>query len=94
MDITLHVVGARRYSFNDRETGRLVEGVNVFYLSEDKTDENSCGQVPAKVTLPYHFFDKIKTFEFPATCKAQLQQTLTAKGVKTNVVGLDFIKKA
>lgn len=91
--IELYVVGAKAYSFNDRETGRLVEGVNIFYLNEDKTDNQSVGQVPAKVTLPFHFFDKVSTFKFPSLCKATLEQQLTAKGVKTKVVDLNFVKE-
>lgn len=92
-DLKLNVVGARRYSFNDRETGRLVQGVNVYYLGSPENGEDTCGVIPAKVTLPYETFNKISSFPFPSICIAKTAQVLTAKGVKTNVVDLEFGEK-
>lgn len=90
--IELNAVGARRYSFEDRDSKRLVEGVNIYYLNEEVNDD-VVGVIPAKVTLPYDAWNKVSRFPFPCACDATLTQTLTAKGVKTNVTDINLSKR-
>lgn len=88
--LKVNVIGAKRYSFNDRESGRLVEGVNVFYTRPaDGSDE--IGEVTQKVTLPIDTFPKIKSFKFPANCEVVLEQKLSSKGVVSKPVDLKLI---
>jgi hypothetical protein len=85
-----NVVGARKYSFKDKDSQRLVEGVNVFFL-EKANSADDVGQIPNKISVPYHEWDNIRMLPFPVACEAVLEQVFSSKGIKTKVVSLTGI---
>lgn len=85
------IEGAQPYSFKDNESGRLVEGVNVFFLQKSQ-NADAVGMIPTKVTLPYSTWDKVKQLNFPSHCSLEMEQFFTQKGVKTKVVDLTLVK--
>ena len=86
--ILKEVTGASRYSFNDRDTGRLVEGVNVFFMQTASTADQ-VGKIPQKVSLPISAWDKVKAIPFPIDCEAVIEQQFTSRGIKSKVVDID-----
>ncbi len=53
------VLGARRYSFDGEDGGR-VEGVTLHYLTDDQfPDENQKGQLPMQVSAPSEVFHQL-----------------------------------
>ena len=59
--LQIQLMNARRYSFKDKNTGRLVEGCTIEYIVPESrdNDENSKGIFPKSATLPYKCFDKV-----------------------------------
>lgn len=90
---TLKIEGVRKYSFTDDKTGRLVEGVNVYFLQEEH-DEHTIGKIPAKISLPITAWNKVSRFHFPCECAPEFKQEFSAKGVRTKVVDLHQVKQA
>lgn len=91
--LTIKVIGAKSYSFNDDKSGRLVEGVNVFYETTPEDRNQGVGIIPAKMNLPYESWDKVRNLPFPSICEPIMEQKLTTKGVKTFVTGLKHTGK-
>lgn len=90
-DFTIVVEGASRYNFTDRESGRVVQGVNVFHLVESE-GEDARGKIPSKITLPIEAWDYIVRYNFPCKCSLVTKQILGKKGVITKVIGIKEIK--
>lgn len=88
-NLVIEAVGARKYSFNDEKTGRLVEGVTVHHL----TVQDGCvGKIPSKISFPIALADKIGTFNFPSKFEVVTKQELRSKGVITKFVDLNPVK--
>lgn len=49
---TYEIVGLRSYSFNDTNTGNLVEGSTFFCIYEDEYDDNVVGYKTLAFSLP------------------------------------------
>lgn len=90
-DFNILVEGASKYSFTDRDSGRLVEGVNVFHMIEAE-NENQLGQIPSKITLPIESWNYLVKFNYPCTCSLVTKQILGKKGIITKVIGLKEVK--
>lgn len=84
------VLGARRYSFKDSDTGELVEGANLHYLTLDGQqggDTDQVGELPFEVRIPRSLFEELG--EVPAFYDVDFRQrpgrggrpTLQAVGV-------------
>jgi hypothetical protein len=85
--IIKNVVGASRYSFEDKDSKRLVEGVNVFFL-QDASNQDQIGQITSKVSLPISAWGGITQIKFPSDCEAFVEQQFTSKGIKSKVTSL------
>jgi hypothetical protein len=84
--LKLVIEGATKYSFNDRESGRLVEGINLYYL-EPKNTANSVGKIPQKITISdVSKWEKVNTLVFPSTVELVTEQILGSKGIINKVV--------
>lgn len=92
MNITVTAVGAQIYSFNDRDTGRLVEGITVYYL-EDAKHDNKCGKLPQKISISdCSQWGEIKNYPFPCPVDVLTEQRLGGKGVYSKTIGV-ILKK-
>lgn len=87
-DVEVILLGVQPYSFKDKDSGRQVEGVNVFFI--EKKSENSeygVGFVPKKASLPIDTLPALKGLEFPYAAKVDIDQRFTSKGVMAKIVG-------
>lgn len=56
------VLGARRYSFKDSESGALVEGAKLHYLTldgEQDGDTDQKGELPFEVSIPLPVYEDL-----------------------------------
>lgn len=86
------VLSAKRYSMTDEKTGRLVEGVTVWYLTTDHlasviVDQDNVGCQPCKVSLPIQLWDKVRIAPGIYDCEFALRP---ASGGKLNLVPVDL----
>lgn len=86
--LTLNIVGAQAYSFTDSQSGRLVEGLNVFHLVKGDVNNSSVGLIPSKISLPLDLWSKLQTWTYPVNCEVKTDQVFTKKGIVTKVVDL------
>ena len=84
------VVGATRYSFQDKESKRQVEGVNVWFM-QNADGENQVGKIPQKISLPIDSWVKVSVLPFPCACEAVVEQSFSSKGIKSKVTALEPI---
>lgn len=82
--------GAQSYSFKDNDSGRQVEGVNVFFLQKSDNPD-AVGLIPTKVTLPIHTWNRVKELKFPSTVELVMEQIFTQKGIKTKVSDFKYV---
>ncbi len=69
------VLAARRYSFKDSETGALVEGAKLHYLTldgEQDGDTDQRGEIPFEVSIPRHVYEELG--EVPAFYDVDFRQ--------------------
>ena len=77
-NLTCIVTGAKRYSFEDKDTKKQVEGTKVHFLQLNKVEENDAfGFIPAVTTMPYEYFEKLKGLKLPHLCDAILNVSLS-----------------
>lgn len=87
------VVGAKRYSFTDRESNRQVEGTKVHYLDLETLKENdSAGMIPASVNLEYGEFSKFE--QLPAVYELEFGFTLKNGKPVVKVTGMEYSSQA
>jgi hypothetical protein len=92
-NLIIIVEGAYKYSFNDKQSGRLVEGITVYYMQE-KNQENSVGRIPQKISISdVGQWQNISALKFPCTAEIISEQALGSKGVYTKVVGVRAVQK-
>lgn len=92
-NVEVTILGVSAYSFNDKETGRLVEGCNVWFIEKDpENNENAKGFVPRKATLPIDTFDKLKSLTFPHVAKAELTTKFSTRGAVTKITGFTGVR--
>lgn len=87
-DVEVILLGVQPYSFKDKESGRQVEGVNVYFI--ERKSENSdygIGFVPRKANLPIDALPSLKSLEFPYSAKVDVESRFTSRGVIAKIVG-------
>lgn len=89
-NIKVLLIGVKRYSFEDKDSGRLIEGTKAHFLQMVAAeDDNTYGFIPAVTTMPYHYYEQAKKLEMPQLCDAIL--TLQLSGSKPSVKVTDFV---
>ncbi|WP_420769193.1 hypothetical protein ACNR9V_20690 (plasmid) [Parageobacillus thermoglucosidasius] len=86
-DVEVILLGVQPYSFKDKDSGRQVEGVNVYFI--ERKSENSdygVGFVPRKASLPMDVLPALKGLEFPYSAKVIVEQRFTNRGVMAKIV--------
>lgn len=93
-DVEVILLGIQPYAFKDKDSGRQVEGVNVFFI--EKKSENSeyaVGFVPKKASLPIDVLSLLKPLEFPYTAKVAVESKFTGRGLMAKVVGFKPVRR-
>lgn len=90
------VVGASRYSFQDKEDrSRQVEGCKVHYVElNPKPDSkgDTVGAVPASVNLPYSDFVNFKAL--PAVYALDMGFKIVRGKPQVEVIGVEYVSQA
>lgn len=70
------------YSFHNSQTGELIEGANLFYLSSINSNKNVNGNEISKVSLTLEDYQKfgLKSMQLPAICNLDMITGTTIKG--------------
>lgn len=93
-NVKVTLLGISSYSFQDKESGRQVEGTNCWFIEQTPANEDSkAGFVPNKATLPVEAFHQLKHFTFPSECNAVLKTEFTSKGVRTKIVDFKLLQQ-
>lgn len=86
------VTGVTQYSFEDQNTGKLIEGCNVHFLNlETEENSNLVGYVPMKSAIPYDSFKKFSHLEYPQFCKATIKLLLSGKRPSVKFINFEPI---
>lgn len=65
--LTLIVLSATQYDFEDPSSHRKMSGTSVLLVSpETSSTESRIGNKPTKVTFPHDFFDRFRGTKLPA----------------------------
>ena len=79
------VCSINEYSFNDNETGKLIEGATVWVVPLSSDDEYTKGSKPQKYSMKLEQVQQFKSVELPVLADMHLKanisrNTLTLKG--------------
>jgi len=89
-NVKVLLVGIRRYAFDDRESGRRIEGTKAHFLQlESQNEDNATGYIPSSANLPFDYYERFKKLGLPHVCNAVL--TLQLTGNKPSVKVTDFV---
>lgn len=85
------MLGTSKYSFTDKESGRLVEGCSVHYLDVDRSFQggDKAGYQPLKTTLDISLFDKYKHYQFPLFANCDIDINFNAKKPYLKILGFE-----
>ncbi|WP_103110852.1 hypothetical protein [Brevibacillus reuszeri] len=85
------VLGANRYSFEDQQTKREIEGTKVHYVSlEPISEDNSKGLLPKAETMEYGYFKELGTV--PGIYEATVQFVMHNRGLRAKIVNFKFLE--
>ena len=83
------------YDFTNKETGQVVQGVNLYVIPPFNVNDNTVGMEVSKYSLSVEDFQKFGIEEFDAPCIVDLESftsnTLKGKSV-SKLVSIDFIE--
>ena len=83
------------YSFLSSQTGEVIEGANLFYLSPVNSNKNVNGNEISKLSLSledYHEFG-LKSMQFPAICSLDMIVGTTIKGrAFSKLASIEYLK--
>ena len=87
------ILGASKYSFEDRETGRQIEGCKVHFLNlEEMDEENVTGFIPSSANMPYKYHEAVRSLELPHLAEAGVTVSFTGKKPTVKIASFDPIK--
>lgn len=91
-NVNVVLLGATNYSFKDENTGKLIEGTNVWFQEEkEDSTENACGFIPKKARLDYSAFTHMKSIHYPVKAKPVLETRYTSRGVSTKITHFEIL---
>lgn len=90
--MTVVVLGASRYDFEDEKTGRSISGTKVHYVpvGADDSVDNQVGLIPKAETMPYEFFGKIVTV--PGIYEANVQMQMSGRSLRAKITDFKFVE--
>jgi hypothetical protein len=87
LNVEVILLGVQPYSFRDRETDRLVEGLNVFFIEKSpETGQYGYGFLPKKANLPIEALEFFSNLEFPYNASVVTDSRFTSRGVVTKII--------
>jgi hypothetical protein len=94
LNVEVILLGIQPYSFKDKDSNRLVEGVNVYFIEKQaEKSDFGIGFVPKKANLPIEAFDYLKQLDFPYSARVITESRFTNRGVMTKIVDFKPDKK-
>jgi len=94
MEQDIIVLGVKKYSFTDKDTGEILQGTNVYWIStNDEKDNNLVGYNPQKT----HFqglekFEHFKNWKLPALAKSEISFSFVGNRPKITVSDFKYDK--
>lgn len=86
------VLGANRYSFEDRSSKREVEGCKVHYISlDDQGGQNQIGMIPLAENMDYGFFNKLG--KVPGIYEATISNQIRGRKLVPVISDFSFIEE-
>lgn len=84
--LTLMVLSATQYDFEDPSSHRKMNGTSVLVVSpETSVTENRIGNKPSKITFPFDFFERFRGVKLPAFADVTFKLDIgTMKSVPTD----------
>lgn len=84
--LTLLVLSATQYDFEDPSSHRKMNGTSVLLVSPEASSTDSrIGNKPTKVTFPHDFFDRFRGTQLPAFADVTFKLDIgTMKSVPTD----------
>lgn len=89
------VLCSNDYSFHNSQTGELIEGANLFYLSPINSNKNVNGNEISKLSFTLEDCQKfgLKTMQFPSICNLDMIVGTTIKGKAfSKLANIEFVK--
>jgi hypothetical protein len=94
LNVEVILLGVQPYSFKDKETDRLVEGVNVYFIERQaEKSDFGVGFIPKKANLPIQAFAYLKELDFPYSARVITESRFTSRGVITKIIDFKPDKK-
>jgi hypothetical protein len=94
LNVEVILLGVQPYSFKDKDSDRLVEGVNVYFIERQaEKSDYGVGFVPKKANLPIQSFAFLKDLEYPYSARVITESRFTSRGVMTKIVDFKPDKK-
>ena len=95
MEQDIIVLGVKKYSFANQDTGEIVEGTNVYWIpKQTENDNNLLGFNPQKTNFQsLEKFETFKTYKFPAQAKAQINFSFVGNKPKITVTDFKYDKQ-
>lgn len=93
--LKVKVKGFRAYDFEDKNSGKKVSGINVFYdVPADENESGEGGMIQQKFTLPYSYLNEIQKLksQFPLVAEIVKEDYFTSKGLASRPIGLLPVK--
>lgn len=88
MELEVLVLGAKQYSFVNKETGEVVEGTKVTYI-DLKQDQTGNGYEVASATMGYD--DMSQFAKLPGVYKALIGMTVSGGKLRTKIESFKFV---
>lgn len=84
------VLGARRYSFVNKESGEIIEGTKVFYVEpEGKVEKDTQGFLPSEANLPLEYYETLG--QLPGIYDAEISLNLGTRKPGLKVTGFTLV---
>lgn len=85
------VLGANRYSFEDRETKREIEGCKVHYVGINaESSQNQIGMVPLSENMEYGYFNQLGTV--PGVYEATVELQMRGRKLQNKITSFKFLE--
>ena len=94
MNMNVIVLGVNQYSFQDKDSQRLIEGCSVHYVKLDAEEsDDKRGYHPVKASLPQEQYGMFKGVGFPQECQASIEIDLGSKKNQLKIKSFKPVKK-
>lgn len=88
------ILSARPYKIKDEETGRIVQGVSIWFLSPNPDSSGEVfGNLPIKASVSESYADALIKAQLPAVCDVDIDvKAGAASKASISIVALQILK--